>query len=123
MKDGFKEWFESLDERGNPFPDTMTEDLAKYVWESATEKANAAYQWQPIETAPKSGQRILLWWRTCTEPSTGRYEYDDQFDSRPKGWPAPEEGWRSCGDQCIASNQSDCTHWMPLPKPPATAPV
>lgn len=75
-------------------------------------------KWQPIETAPTGGTRILLWWRSCIYPSIGSYELDEQFNSRPRGWRAPEEGWRNIGDQCIPRNQEDCTHWMPLPKPP-----
>lgn len=74
--------------------------------------------WQPIETAPTSGKRMLLWWRTCKEPHIGAWEVDEQFDDRPKSWPSPEEGWCCDGDACIPVNQGDCTHWMPLPEPP-----
>lgn len=73
--------------------------------------------WQPIETAPMN-RRILLWWRTCREPHIGQWDIDEEYDQRPKSWKSPEEGWRNCGDQCIPRNQSDCTHWMPLPSPP-----
>ena len=74
--------------------------------------------WRPIETAPKDGRRILLWWRTCTEPITGSWCIDDTYDDRPKGWNSPEQGWCADGDQCIPRNQKDCTNWMPLPPAP-----
>lgn len=76
--------------------------------------------WRTIDSAPKDGQDILLWWRLCTNPSVGRWSIDDAFDEHDEGWPCPEEGWRSDGDQCIPRNQSDCTHWMPLPAAPDT---
>lgn len=66
--------------------------------------------WKPIETAPRNGMRVLLYWRTCHGMSfTGRYTYDEKTD---------REGWRCDGDQVIPRNQDDCTHWMPLPEPP-----
>lgn len=80
---------------------------------------DASARWQPIETAPKNGQRVLLWWRTCKEAVRGRFSFDEEFDDRPETWPSPEFGWRCDGDQCIPRNQEDCTHWMPLPPPPA----
>ncbi len=57
-------------------------------------------EWQPIETAPQDGTRILVftvhgdieiseWYTICI------------FDP-------PTEGW----------NSNEPTHWMPLPEPP-----
>lgn len=76
--------------------------------------------WRTIDSAPKDGRDILLWWRLCKNPSVGRWSIDDAFDQHDEEWPCPEEGWRSDGDQCIPRNQSDCTHWMPLPAAPDT---
>jgi hypothetical protein len=65
--------------------------------------------WQPIETAPKDGTRILgtqgryvalFRWRTVDEAQRRDYVKD--------GW-RDENGW-------FADN---LTHWMPLPDPPA----
>lgn len=67
----------------------------------------AMEKWQTMETAPRDGTRILLWWKTCTSPSVGWYTFDD-FG----------EGFRCDGDECIPHNQDDCTHWRPLPPPP-----
>jgi hypothetical protein len=75
--------------------------------------------WQPIETAPKDGTHILLWWRTCPDhPSVGAWDVDEEFEDRPTHWPSPVEGWRCEGDDIIPKNQHDVTHWMPLPAPP-----
>ena len=64
--------------------------------------------WFPIETAPQ-GKKILLWWRTARNPATGGFVSDERGD-----------GWLCDGDMVLPKNQSDCTHWMPLPTPPAT---
>src|ERR1041385_3826735 len=76
--------------------------------------------WRTIETAPKTGEPILLWGQYCQVPAGGRWEQSKR-----------REGWRCDGDQCIPRNQQDCTHWMPLPLPhrvglkrlPAQAPL
>lgn len=77
-------------------------------------------EWRTIDSAP-TNKRILLWWRTCKEPSVGYFDVDDLFDTRPPNWRSPECGWRSEGDRCIPINQNDCTHWMPLPPVPGSA--
>lgn len=64
--------------------------------------------WQPIATASKN-ETVLLWWRTCSQPSVGRWTYDEEDD---------REGWRCDGDRCVPKNQHDCLYWHPLPEPP-----
>lgn len=71
--------------------------------ELATLKARA--QWQPIETAPKDGNRVLLWNRDWAAPFAG------QFYGEAAG------GWRL--DYRIAPFTHQPTHWMPLPPAPA----
>lgn len=85
------------------------------------EKTLVAEGWQPIETAPKDGRDVLLWWQTCARPVIGHWTYDDCWETRPKGWRGSREGWLSDGDQCIARNQSDCILWMPVPANPGRA--
>mgnify|MGYP003501912451 FL=1 len=78
--------------------------------------------WQPIETAPKDGTDILVyfapitgrlsgWWKVSWEnlygdrtPADGSWCVDDN-----KHGPYPLRGY------CAG----DDTHWMPLPEPPA----
>ena len=64
--------------------------------------------WQPIETAPKDGTAILLWWPYWSS-------------SRAiVGWWAPRQpdlGW-SAWESSYQGNCPGPTHWMPLPEPP-----
>lgn len=63
--------------------------------------------WQPIETAPMLGKPLLLYWKHAGW-MRGR------FVDEPR-W----HGWMCDGDQVMPLNQSDCTHWMPLPASPS----
>jgi hypothetical protein len=59
--------------------------------------------WQPIETAPKDGTRVLLYWpHWCEEAITGKWSKRNQWESTVV--------CADCGP--------DPTHWMPLPAPP-----
>lgn len=62
--------------------------------------------WQPIETAPKDGTRILL--------LEGEDVYAGEWDME-----FPEDSyWRSyCGQPVVETPEPD--HWRPLPEPPA----
>lgn len=77
--------------------------------------------WQPIETAQRVVREpVLLMW-SSRGPSSGYWDLDEEFESRPKGWVSPEFGWRGHQDMCIPRDQEHCTHWMPLPAPPTIA--
>lgn len=58
--------------------------------------------WQPIETAPKDGSRVLLWSKHWSASHTGQF-YGN--------W------WSSFYE--IGPFHSPPTHWQPLPTPPA----
>jgi len=73
--------------------------------------------WRPIETAPKDGTVILLWWQTCRTAAIGRWEVRGSHD----GPSITYEGWKCHDDQVIPTNQNDCTHWMQLPGAPVAA--
>jgi hypothetical protein len=60
-------------------------------------------KWQPIETAPKDGTRVLL-----HSPSTHTYT------GIVASWCLIEERWEEWGDYYPCSP----THWMPIPEPP-----
>jgi hypothetical protein len=62
----------------------------------------AASEWRPIETAPKDGTAILLWSGIVTRV----------------GWWLEEDGIWLVGAGSILRSP---THWMPLPKRPASA--
>ncbi len=60
-------------------------------------------EWQPIETAPKDGTKILVWWRVSKVYGLVAWgEYNDGSGE-----------W-----QDEAGDVSGMTHWMPLPKAP-----
>lgn len=80
-------------------------------------------KWQPIETAPRDGTRILgwvneaewaaiCWWETA--PIELRYAPQEQWQmSEASDFPDDEawyEHWRD--------TRYEPTHWMPLPAPP-----
>lgn len=79
------------------------------------DRLKALTEWQPIETAPKDGTRILACadyvigeqWGAHAHPQTVRWEtyYPN----------APGKGlWRDKNGH----KQMHLTHWTPLPKPP-----
>ena len=67
----------------------------------------SASEWQPIETAPK-GETILLW--NGEFVASGAYE------------PSPVDGFLMHRARDHDWGCDDPTHWMPLPKPPSSAP-
>lgn len=75
-------------------------------------------QWQPIETCPKDGKEVLVYFKgigVCQVAWVNPYEDgDDRYNiwcvSDNKNAPAPLRGYGS---------ESDATHWMPLPPAPA----
>lgn len=74
--------------------------------------------WQPIETAPKDGQYVLVcnkggaWIAHWKEIAVSGYRFD--------------QPWRSCMLNCWhiaeAERYAPATHWMPLPAPPKGTP-
>lgn len=82
-------------------PDTFSAERRGYRLEIERLRA-AATEWQPIETAPKSGKWVLLWWEYVTDAPFVGYCVSGQWHAAPGG-----EEW------LIGP-----THWMPLPRPP-----
>lgn len=75
-----------------------------------------AWQWQPIETAPKDGTRVLLWIEWSDVPVVGEFSHD-------RWWADTEHHEVSCGAYCYGGSVSSDknmkpTHWHPLPLPP-----
>ena len=64
--------------------------------------------WQPIETAPKDGEMVLLWVPDFHKVCTG------WFCQATKLWP-DNEPFTEDGEPC---NVGLPTRWMPLPQPP-----
>ncbi len=56
--------------------------------------------WQPIETAPKVEDTVILIWPRDNEHATASWD---------------GHRWCVC---CCGQSAWDATHWMPLPEPP-----
>lgn len=74
------------------------------AWEAAKKLLTTSDGWQPIETAPKDGTRVL----------TFRVKFREAM---AVAWFDGEE-WRPVH----GSAWPDPTHWMPLPEPPKEGP-
>lgn len=86
-----------------------------------------APQWQPIETAPKTGRTILLGypnrlgnWRTVRGQWMSEQYIADYWEDSDD----VEEGWFETSEE--AEETPNCwrispTHWMPLPAAPEAA--
>jgi hypothetical protein len=67
-------------------------------------------EWQPIETAPKDGTRILL----------GYYYFQDEGGGSQlvAFWHQTHRMWCSTYQLFVDDSPFAPTHWMPLPPPP-----
>jgi hypothetical protein len=79
-------------------------------------------KWQPIETAPKDGTRVLAYW-----PDVLANNSATQVESwyGPRGHEQMLLTWQSGEMQLVwqsafewADGPNAPTHWMPLPEPP-----
>jgi hypothetical protein len=99
---------------------------AGYELGAASPPPSEARGWQDIETAPKDGTVVMVWWPIGDYPS-GNHEFasyvdfggeipEGTFDGKPyrNGW-TNDHG----GDYLPV----EPTHWMPLPDPPGVSTV
>lgn len=76
-------------------------------------------EWQPIETAPKDGTWVLLYFDGWDRPDV----YEGQPTIYAGQW-STENHWRESGDWYVDWHDltqyhiGPPTHWMPLPDPP-----
>lgn len=75
-------------------------------------------EWQPIETAPKDGTHILLWFNvpaSMFETNVAIGFWSDLADD----WPEVEPWFMlECDSAPLTAFGARATHWMPLPEPP-----
>lgn len=83
-------------------------------------RRDLAASWQPIETAPKDGSRILLW--TDTRALADQTYIETICDG--EHFAVAQIGvWERCYDGSIGwsiERIGEATHWMPLPPPPGS---
>lgn len=82
--------------------------------------AKEAGGWQPIESAPKDGEAVLLY--KPDERRVGEYIIAGYFGE----WPGDGECWIACAGKPLGyfsewqqAPQGYPTHWQPLPAPPS----
>jgi hypothetical protein len=87
-------------------------------------------EWQPIETAPKDGRKLILFymnrnnkartvmatWVTDEEAA----ETDTDGVGLEAGWYESIDNWSDYSQ--VAIFEGEPTHWMPLPLPPKDTP-
>jgi hypothetical protein len=74
-------------------------------------ESGGSMSWQPIETAPKDGTKVLLQPSDHREyPFIGHWGHVGRYTTSPSMWLGHEYG---------AVRDCDLTHWQPLPEPPA----
>lgn len=97
---------------------------------AASREREARMQWQPIDTAPKDGRKVILFYRNShNKPRTvmARWLTDEQAAETDADGVGLEGGWYECIDNWsdyteVAIHEGEPTHWMPLPTPPVAAP-
>jgi hypothetical protein len=92
------------------------QDLERLIeaWVSARAALAQPEGWQPIETAPKDGTRIIVAKQSgyVMAWASSAYWFERQYKDREK-----YSGWTD-GFDTLATP----THWMPLPAPPGEKP-
>lgn len=94
------EWPKAI-ESGRDGYKLMATASAWNVWQAATRAAVPA--WQPIETAPRGGKRILVYEMA---PGAHAIAHILNYPGRPDSWVNP------------GCHKLRPTHWMPLPPAP-----
>jgi len=67
--------------------------------------------WQPIETAPRDGTKILVSGVVKKQAITRHVLWDADSAYRAHPWQSAEHDWKHY-------DTSSFTHWQPLPEPP-----
>ncbi len=108
-------------------------DAAQALWTQATSAPAPAQQpaqpltWQPIETAPKDGRKVVLAYvNRNSKPRSvmARWLTDEQAAETDGGGVGLEGGWYECIDNWddyteVAIYEGEPSHWMRLPAAPA----
>lgn len=99
---------------------------AEQVQAVADERVRAAQQWRPIETAPKDGRKVILFYLNRNNKARtvmARWLTDEEAEESDEDGVGLECGWYECIDNWddfaqVAIHEGEPTHWMPLPPVP-----
>lgn len=103
-----------------PYELAMRDELSRHQFYANTQRLVAALEaarkdgWQPIETAPKDGTHVLLWFEWHDLPVVGDFRYGRWWSVHSLGGNLPRPNGMDWEEVMRP------THWMPLPLPPAT---
>lgn len=83
-------------------------------------------EWQPISTAPKDGNKIIVWYLNVTNNPRvviARWLSEEQAEESDADGVGLGAGWYECIDNWADYTEVEITegiptHWMPLPPPP-----
>lgn len=93
----------------------------------AEQPAAEPVAWQPIETAPKDGRKVILFYLNSHNKARtvmARWLTDEEAAETDGDGVGLENGWYECIDNWgdyteVAIHEGDPSHWMHLPKAPA----
>jgi hypothetical protein len=95
----------------------------------ALETEQEPVAWQPIESAPKTGRKVILFYKNRLHVGRtviARWLTDEQATEIDGDDVGLEGGWYECIDNWddyteVAIHEGEPSHWMPLPAPPIEA--
>ena len=95
----------------------------------ALETEQEPVAWQPIELAPKTGRKVILFYKNRLHVGRtviARWLTDEQATEIDADDVGLEGGWYECIDNWddyteVAIHEGEPLHWMPLPAPPIEA--
>ncbi len=95
----------------------------------ALETEQEPVAWQPIESAPKTGRKVILFYKNRLHVGRtviARWLTDEQATEIDGDGVGLEGGWYECIDNWddyteVAIHEGEPSHWMPLPAPPIEA--
>lgn len=95
----------------------------------ALETEQEPVAWQPIESAPKTGRKVILFYKNRLHVGRtviARWLTDEQATEIDGDGVGLEGGWYECIDNWddyteVTIHEGEPSHWMPLPAPPIEA--
>ena len=102
---------------GSHYADAASVEIAAEIVALLDRLEAAERGWQPIETAPKTGQGVLVIDMTAETPEAGAGYWYEEGNVWSAVDPAPGEGVDRETIQAIT--WAAPTHWRPLPDAPA----